>query len=220
MNEPQEHWTELRISDSDIDAPEDGDSARIWTRPTEPEPAVPRRGFPLSWCVAAALGALLAAGGAVAFAEHRGRTITTVARVAPPAGGLDAGGCPRGDTCSALDGLYGGLSQAMDTRLPPNELLFSSEMIDNSTAASARRLRIVQLDSGVRVLAMNQCRPDRPAVTRWSQNLTGVGPTLAVLIEPTANGCNLAVLADVPAGVAVPTAALQALVADPDSNGG
>ncbi|HEX2903707.1 MAG TPA: hypothetical protein VHO01_09655 [Jatrophihabitans sp.] len=220
MTDPEADWPVLRVSDSDIDTPEDPDRSRaVPLRPAEPE-RPPRRlpAVPLRWCVAAAVTALLAAGAAVGFAGYRARTITSVQRVAPPPGGVDAAGCPPGDTCTALSGAYSGLAQALTAHLPGSVVLFSSELVDSGATAWARRLRIVQLpESGVRVLAVVQCRPDQPPVQPSRRNLAGSGPAVAVLVRPVGTGCALSLVADVPAGQPVPAAALLAIAADPDT---
>lgn len=229
MNVPERppEWPELRVSEGAIDGP-DADFRVVRVSPpvdsvaaTDPGSGSARPGLGLRWCAGLAAATLLASAGAVGFAAHRGRTETTVRTVPAPAAGVDAGGCPRGDTCSALDGLYGGLAEAMNLHLPGNQQLFSTEMIDNSASSSTRRLRIVQLtDSGIRVLAISQCRPDRASIRSWSSGLSGTGPGLAVLVRSTGAGCSLALLAQVPAGTPVPAAALRAVAADPNASGG
>lgn len=208
-----DQWPELRVTDNDIDAPDEVASSAELTPPIEKRPSAP--GIPLRWCATAAVLALVAAVGSALFVEHRGRTITTVSYQDSPVHTIDAGGCPHGDTCSPLQGLYGGLTEAIETHFPDAQSLFGNEMIDAGTDGVSRNIRIVQVsDSRITVAAVSQCRPDKSLPPSRDQGLTATGPTEVLVVRPTGPGCSIAVLAEVPAGVAVPQAELIALAED------
>jgi hypothetical protein len=223
----------LRITDSAIDAPEDADPAEppaelaatpLIGPPTESpvEPPAgrvePGRGIGLGWCAGVAAVALVAATAGLAFAEHRGRTVTSVRYQDAPVHTVDAGGCPNGDNCSPLDGLYDGLAAAIAGDLPDARELYAGELLDTTTSQVNRHVRIVALaGSGIRVAVLTQCRPGDEIATSRDSGLTGTGPELAVVIRPSGPGCSIAVLADVPAGARVPAAALLRLAADPQA---
>ena len=142
MTDPD--WPELRVTDAAHRRA--GRSARAPAQPQyEPASTRPQRsGLGLRWCAGLVAVALLAATGAVAFAEHRGRTVTTTRYQSSPAHTIDAGGCPNGDNCSPLDGLFGGLASAIEADLPAAETLFASQTIDTSSTEISRVVRIVE----------------------------------------------------------------------------
>lgn len=213
-----EQWPELRVTDSDIDAPEDAEQVE----PVAPSVDVPepthRHGVPLAWCAGLAAAALALAVGSVAYVGHRGRTITSVRYENSPVHAIDAGGCPTGENCSPVNGIYGGLAEAVQAHFPDAQTLFANAMIDTSSSGVSRNIRIMQLaDPAVTMSVLTQCRPDRATPPNRVQGLTATGPTMAVIVRSFAPNCSIAVVADVPAGHAVPVDQLVALAEDDEA---
>jgi len=220
---PEPEWPHLRITDQPIDAPDEaGPEARLVDIPAtggsvETVLARPHRKWSLRWGVLASALATLGLVASVGFAVHRTRTITTTTLRPPAPAGVDAAGCPRGDNCSPTLGFYTLLLDTLTKPLPGASGVLAADTYDASQQATLRSVRLFRLPHGVVVTAISQCRPDATAMPSWSQNLSGRGPALVVLVRPGRPvGCATAVLAQVPAGVPVPVAELTALATRPD----
>jgi len=174
--------------------------------------------LPARWAAALAVVALVAAGGAGALLKQRRgqvRTVSTVRYLYPR--GVDLTGCPRGDNCVPLEGPGSALADRLPAALRGATVQAESSLFDASTSRTIRTEQVLAVGR-LTVTVTAQCVAGAPAVRdRDLPPVPGDGrATAAVVRAGRQPGCSVAVVADAPAGAALPLAAVRELAGDPD----
>lgn len=189
---------------------------------TEPEPSRPTRTsrpIGLRWCLSAAGAALLLATAAASLAYYRSRPIVSTRLVSTHGEATaDLTGCPLLAQCEVTDGASGNLLTLATEYLPDAQLLRASTVFDDYSAADYRDTLVLRTGAGLTIWLVANCDPRGVAIAGWQSAAPGTGPAdIAVVVAGPKAGCSVAVIAQVPPGVAVPGAALRELAADPST---
>jgi hypothetical protein len=168
----------------------------------------------MRWCaLIAALALVLAVIGGGLLNARRDRTVTsTVVQYRYP-DGVDVIGCPRGDVCQPLPEPGGGLTGLLPPSLARATVLVDSLLLDTSTSTTIRTVQVLVVGN-LRLRVTSQCVPGAaPVPSRETEpTRTTGGPTELAFIRPSRlPGCSVALAAQVPAGMPVPTQSLRQL---------
>jgi hypothetical protein len=216
MRRRQPNWaSELRLSVFDeTDGAADGsapDGTVAGSVPDEPT-GVP---VPMRWCaLLAALAVALAVAGGSLLNSRRDRTVTsTVVQYRYPAG-VDLTGCPRGDACYPLTRSDQAVTAQLPSELVTATVLASSLLMDTTTETTIGTLQVLTAD-GLTMAVTARCIPGgAPVASRETEPTRPAdgGPTELAFIRPgRLPGCSVALTAQVPVGMPVPTPRLRQL---------
>jgi hypothetical protein len=213
------HGGDIDGGDIDFVISEGGDGLRLPpdTRDRRRDGAG-RRSVGMRWCVTAVgLAAAGALAGGLLYAD-RTRTVGDTRTVASPGyATADLIGCPVRASCALSEVADGGpLLVAVRHYLPAAVMLRSHSVSDANSARPYLVRLAVRTPDGILLTLTASYRPSGPAAPAWRSPLPAVGPADIALVVPGRRaGTALAVTATVPAGIAVPAAALRALATDP-----
>jgi hypothetical protein len=186
---------------------------------TDPgRPSRPSRPIRQRWCLAAVgLAAVGVLAGGLLYADRTRTVISTRVVSSPGQATADLTGCPVTANCTWRDQPDGGPLFVAVKRLLPTAALIRAESVFDTGSAREYLARLAVRTSDGLLLTLTATRnvTDR-AVLGWQSPLPAGGPADIALVVPGHQpGSAVAVTATVPAGVAVPAAALRELAADP-----
>jgi hypothetical protein len=178
------------------------------------EPPAP--GVPLWLAILVAALALVCVGaGGVAWAV-RGRDEVRRVVVDPSVSrGVNAGGCPVGVVCAEWPNSIVLAYNAILASWPAADVQPAQFVVDEQSTRLYRASVTARTPDGVRISLSMQCVPSGTALPDRSDPLPARGPAEVLLVRGTSSGCSVVVLADVPAGVAVPGRQLMSVLATP-----
>ena len=170
------------------------------------------------WCLAAVTVAVVGVLAAGQLYADRTRTIVSTRVVSSPGQATaNLTGCPVVASCSWSEQPDGGpLFNAVRQLLPAAALVGAESVFDTGSAREYLARLVVRTPDGLLLRLTATRDPTEHPVPGWQSALPARGPADIALVVPGRRpGTALAITATVPAGVAVPVAALSQLAADP-----
>ena len=180
--------------------------------PRDIEPSVRHRPAVPGWVcgVALAVATLLAVSALLVWRNRVAPQVTTVTAASLTVG-IDASGCPTGQSCDYAAQALPGLVQAATAVFPGAELLGGSTTWLSPSETPFSSMLVLSLPGGSTVTVWSQCTPGGGTVPSSST----IGPRDDVFVLPGRSGCSAAVSGHAAADGQLPVGDLERLIHDP-----